>query len=143
MITKISNHYIMEKIDFGLFTETALSAKEIVDINQVKKDRLKELFARLFQVIEVYGYFVHRMVISPQVMYLIRLTDYKDFPFNESTRKELQAIGIVGDLWTSQVYIDKDCVGIVLYSIEDSDKITDDYPNIKAKWDAIKKDNVD
>ena len=137
MISKMFNKDIVDQINEGLTSE-GFSSTDMVAVNQLKRDRLTEIFAYLFQGIEKYGYCVHRMVISTQVMCLIRQMDYRDSPFNESTRRELLTVGLVGSLWTADVYMDKDCVGIVLSSSEDSDKIVDGHPDLKMKFDKIR-----
>lgn len=138
MTTEMLSKNVIDQINKGLASDN-FSLTEMVAVNQIKNDRLKELFAHLFKEIEGRGHCVYRIAISPQVMQLIRQTDYKNFQFNESTRKEFLTVGMVGYLWTADVYMDKDCVGIVLYSIEDADKITNDHPSLKAKWNVIYK----
>lgn len=142
MIVKMRTANVLDEINEGL-DESSATVEGLLAMEELKRNRLVNLFAHLFCQIERDDSFVFRMVISPDVQILTRqLYKHDNFPFNEGTRKELVKTGLIANLWTADVYLDKDCVGVVLYSCEDKEKITDDHPSIKAKWDAIKKSEV-
>ena len=143
MIAKMRTENIFAEINEGL-EEASATVEGLLVMAELKRNRLVDLFAHLFCQIERNGSFVYRMVISPDVQMLTRLLyKHDNFPFYEGTRKELVTTGLIANLWTADVYLDKDCIGIVLYSDEDGEKITDDHPSIKAKWDALRKEGAD
>lgn len=138
MIERMRTENVFGEISEGLADEAPL-ATDMVAINQVKRDRLVNLLAHLFWNIEKTGSYVFRMVISPRVQLLIRqLYKHDNFPFCEGTRREFVDTGMVANLWTADVFLDKDCIGIVLYSAEDADQITEEHPQIRQKWYSVR-----